>query len=380
MKILHLMLACFYIENYNYQENVLPRINKEDGHEVKIIASTETFVDNMSLGYINPCSYVNRDGIEVVRLPYKKVVCNKISTKVRSYVGLRKEIESFKPDIIFCHGVQFKDLDTVSEYKNNNPNVIIYADSHEDKHNSATSFISKHFLYKCFYNVILKRNIKNIERIFCISKESIDFMTSICNVPENKLSFFPLGGVILSSDAYLNIRKLYRKKLGVSETDIVIIHSGKMNSQKKTVELLRAFTKVNSPKLKLIIIGSASDDISKEFFSLIKSDERISFLGWMEPVELNKYLVAGDIYAQPGTQSATMQNAACACNAMMLYPYESHKYIFGEKALYVECEEDMRALFAEISEDSIPIDIVKKECFKVAKEVLDYNKMIQQIY
>lgn len=39
MKILHLCLACFYIDGYTYQENILPRINREDGHDVRILAS-----------------------------------------------------------------------------------------------------------------------------------------------------------------------------------------------------------------------------------------------------------------------------------------------------------------------------------------------------
>ena len=73
MRILHLMLACFYIDNYNYQENILPRINKQDGHDVKIIASVEMFIDNESIGCVEPGRYVNEDGIEVVRLPYKKI-------------------------------------------------------------------------------------------------------------------------------------------------------------------------------------------------------------------------------------------------------------------------------------------------------------------
>ena len=42
MRILHLCLSCFYIDGYNYQENILPRINHEDGHDVRILASTET--------------------------------------------------------------------------------------------------------------------------------------------------------------------------------------------------------------------------------------------------------------------------------------------------------------------------------------------------
>ena len=65
MRILHLCLACFYIDGYNYQENILPRINHEDGHDVRILASTETYVDNLHLGYVEPREYVTEYGVPI---------------------------------------------------------------------------------------------------------------------------------------------------------------------------------------------------------------------------------------------------------------------------------------------------------------------------
>lgn len=48
MKILHFCLSCFYIDNYDYQENQLVRVNVEDGHDVLVVASTETYNDKNS--------------------------------------------------------------------------------------------------------------------------------------------------------------------------------------------------------------------------------------------------------------------------------------------------------------------------------------------
>ena len=69
MRILHLCLACFYIDGYNYQENILPRINHEDGHDVRILASTETYVDNLHLGYVEPREYVTEYGVPIRKQP-----------------------------------------------------------------------------------------------------------------------------------------------------------------------------------------------------------------------------------------------------------------------------------------------------------------------
>ena len=72
MKILHCCLACFYIDDYSYQENILPKFHKIQGHDVKILASTETYIDNKVLGNTVSGTYYNEDGIEVTRINYSK--------------------------------------------------------------------------------------------------------------------------------------------------------------------------------------------------------------------------------------------------------------------------------------------------------------------
>ena len=68
MKILHCCLACFYIDNYSYQENILPKFHKFQGNDVKILASTETYINNKVLGNTVSGSYFNEDDIEVTRI------------------------------------------------------------------------------------------------------------------------------------------------------------------------------------------------------------------------------------------------------------------------------------------------------------------------
>ena len=70
MKVLHCCLAAFYIDRYGYQENILPKIHKADGHKVEILASTENYIDKRKLGYVKPGSYMNENGIKVTRLSY----------------------------------------------------------------------------------------------------------------------------------------------------------------------------------------------------------------------------------------------------------------------------------------------------------------------
>jgi 1,2-diacylglycerol 3-alpha-glucosyltransferase len=85
MKIVHFCLSCFYIDGYGYQENQLPARHVKDGHEVTIIASTESFNDQREPCYLKPGEYMGTDGARVIRLPYIGGIPAAMARKVRAY-------------------------------------------------------------------------------------------------------------------------------------------------------------------------------------------------------------------------------------------------------------------------------------------------------
>lgn len=380
MKILHCCLSCFYIDNYNYQENILPRQNKIDGHDVLILASTETFIDNNKLGYVKPSEYVNKDGIKVVRVPYSSVLPHSIMKKIRLYKDVDKYISDFKPDVIFFHGAAAFEIINVANYKNEHPEVKLYVDSHEDFNNSARSFISKEILHRILYKRVLHKALIYIDKVFCISIESYDFMKEFYEIPTNKLEIYPLGGTVYEGDEYSIRRKRIRDKLQLVETDVLFVHSGKMDKAKRTPELIKAFKEVNSDRFKLILIGSIPKDMEAEIIPLVKSDSRANFLGWMCSEELQDYLCAADIYLQPGSQSATMQNAICCGCPVMLYPHKSHELYLKGNGFYVKTLKDMVSVFKTIESNSDILKDMQKASYLVAHELLDYRELAARLY
>lgn len=380
MRILHCCLSCFYIDNYNYQENVLPLINKLDGNEVKIIASTETFIDNSQIGYIKPGKYFTKDGIEVERIPYKKYFPHFIMKKVRHYENLYEIIEEFSPDVILFHGVPAYDLLIVAKYKKNNSHVKLYVDSHEDYNNSARNFISREFLHKIFYRNIVKKVLPFIDKILCISTECFDFLENLYEVEEDKMELYPLGGIVFNDVEWREKRDKTRKSLRMDESDILIIHSGKMDINKRTEDLLKAFIQTFNSNFKLILIGSFTQDLENKVIPLIKSDERIQYIGWKDSSKLLEYLCAADIYFQPGTQSATMQNAICCRCPVVLYPYKAHKPYLENNGFYVKNIEDMVGVFRKIETNPKILENMSSNSYKIACELLDYNKLAKRLY
>lgn len=380
MKILHCCLSCFYIDNYNYQENVLPLINKNHGHEVKIIASTETFIENSKLGYVNPGKYINRDGIEVERVPYKRYLPHFIMKKIRIYKNVYNLIEEFSPDIILFHGICAYELLTIVKYKKNNPNVKIYIDSHSDFNNSSQNVISREILHKRFYKRIVDKALPWIDKILCISTEAIEFLEQLYKVPKNKMELYPLGGIIFSNLQWKEKRDKIRKYLSANEDDILVIHSGKMDVKKCTIELLKAFIQVDNSNLKLILIGSFTQEIKNTVKSIINDDKRIKYMGWKDSSTLLEYLCAADIYVQPGSQSATMQNAICCRCPISIYPHKSHEPYLKENGFYIKNINEMVQMFYTIGDNPEILKSMSNESYKIACELLDYNKLASRLY
>lgn len=172
MKILHLALSNYYVDNYQYQENILTRQNKIDGHEVLIVASIEGFDSRYRRIKLDAGEYVNEDGITVIRVRYRKYFDKKYLIKIRTFRDVYKIMEEFAPDIIFFHGIAGWEILTIAKYKRKHPKVRFYADSHADFNNSAKNFFSKLILYKLFYRMCYKIAEKWIDKLFYITLET----------------------------------------------------------------------------------------------------------------------------------------------------------------------------------------------------------------
>lgn len=373
MKILHLMLSCFYIDDASYQENILPQINKRDGHEVEIIASIEVFVRNNTLGLTQPRQYVNADNIKVTRLPYINILGSFVSRKIRAYPKLYEKIETFAPDVIFFHGAAAWAINTVAKYKKNHSYVKLYVDSHEDKNNSARNILSRILLYDCFYGPILRKNMKHIDKLFYITKETYNFIKETYRIKDKKLHFLPLGGIIPDTESRSQTRNLLRKKYGISNNNVLCIHSGKIDKQKRTFEIIEGFSQYKSNKFKLLIIGSASENTQHILKEVHQKDNRIEFLGWKKQEELQNFLMAADLYIQLGTQSVTMQQAMCNGCAVAVYPYESHTFLLGDNAYYIQSSEDITNTLKRIDNNIEEFNTKREKSFNFAKKTLDYN-------
>lgn len=379
MRVLFIGLASNFTEGMTYQENLLAEQVRADGNEVTFIADCHMFVN----GVLARTGEENRlldNGIRLIRKNYRNIMGEFVSGKIRAVDGLYEIIESQRPDVLFQHSPCSYEILTASRYKQNNPAVKFYIRGHEDRHNSGTNVLSREVLHKMFYRSVVQRALPHIDRVFYITHETAEFLKMMYNIPNHKMEFFPLGGVVFEERSRTWKRNRIRQELGLQEDDVLIAHTGKMSREKRTEGVLEAFTRVPSDRLRLILIGSLGEDIRMRVERLVASDDRIRFLGWKTGDELLDYLCASDLYLQPGTQSATMQNAVCCRNAVAVYPYPSHKALLEDRAFYIESTQDIERLLRDVVRDTDALESKRRELYRMALEVLDYRVLAARLY
>lgn len=304
MKVVHICLGCFFPDNYSYQENMLPKFHKELGYDVEVIASLETFDANGKPTYLKKGSkYVNEYGIPVTRLDYKKP--ETLYKKMKRYIGVYEAIEKANPQILFIHGCQFRDIDVIVKYLEKHPNVKVYVDNHADFSNSATNWLSKNILHKVFWrhsaHIIEPYTIK----FYGVLPARVDFLKNIYKLPAEKCELLVMG----ADDDKVNeartpeIRRQIRMLYNIAQDDFLIITGGKIDPWKtQTLLLMEAISRINNPKIKLIVFGSVTPELKQEVSK--KADgTRVQYIGWIKSTESYKYFAASDLVVFPGRHS-----------------------------------------------------------------------------
>jgi glycosyltransferase involved in cell wall biosynthesis len=300
--------------------------------------------------------------------------------KARLHPGVYTAISDFGPDVILFHGLCGGELLTVAKYKKNNPDVKFYADSHADANNSAGNFVSKKILHSLYYGRIIRMALPYIDKILCVSLETKDFIREIYDVPDKLLEFYPLGGTVFSDDEYYGMRVRIRAKLGLSDDDVLIVQAGKLEKRKKVIESLQAFNGMEFGKMKLVLIGSVNDEIKIEFERLVAANDSVSYLGWLDSPELMAHLCAADLYLQPGSQSAIMQNSLCLRCPVAIADVPSHKPFLQGNGWAINASQSISAVFADVASNKRQLIPMAVRSLEIARIMLDYRQLAARLY
>lgn len=380
MRIIHIHFSGIFTEDMNYHTNGLAECNALDGNETIVITSCLSYQDGVIVKN-PPSDKVIKENLRVIRMPYRNPMTDIRFQKIRSVKGLYRLLTALEPDIIYIDGTSFWSIRDVVRYKKDHPKVKLFADSHAAADNSGKNWFSLHVLHQMFYRHLTQMVIPYVDKYFYIGKVEKDFAIECYGVPESIMEFYPLGGYIPNAEEYTSARKLRRDELCVEDDELLFVHAGKLEPQKRTEELLRAFLAVPGLHAKLAIIGSMPDEVRERVMPLIKSDDRVIYLGWKTSDELRAYLCACDLYLQPGKPSAVLQNAVCCGCPVLSYPHESYKEDFDyQNFIWAETSADLIGAFQSIESGKVDLTALRHNSERCACELLDYRVLARRIY
>lgn len=379
MKIVHLCLACFYPDNYSYQENILPKYHKKMGYDTEVIASLETFDKNGQATHLDKaCCYQNEYNIKVTRLDYKKP--QKVFIKLKKYIGTFKMLEIAAPNILFIHGCQFMDMSVVIKYLKSHPNVTVYVDNHADFSNSATNWLSKNILHKKLWRHYAKKIEPYTTKFYGVLPARVDFLKNIYQLPANKCELLVMGADDEEVKKASKKEKLEetRRKFGYTTDDFVIVTGGKIDIWKKqTLLLMQAIKKINNDKLKLLIFGPVSDNIKNEFNSLVDA-KQIIHIDWANSTQSYEYFAIANLVVFPGRHSVYWEQAAGQGKPLICKYWEGTTHIdLGGNVIFLmeDSVEEMVCQIKKVINDKEKFKLMEKIAFEKGMQTFSYKKI-----
>lgn len=310
MKIVHLCLSSFFIDNYSYQENMLPKYHVKQGHDVTVIASLVSF-DKLG----KPCLlrgesiYITSDKFKVIRLDYKHPFYS-LNMYIRLYNDTYNKLKRESPDLIFIHDFSFLDILSVIYFAHKDKKIKIFVDCHTDFINSAQSWFSKYIFHYLIWMLIGKFLSHYVVKFYGVTPLRCDFLIDVYKIDKSKVELLVMGvdDEVLKEKNYNEIRLKLTNRLNFKINDFIIVTGGKIDDKKNIHLVMQAVANLGLENVKLVVFGVVAPEMRYTFERLLLNTN-ISFIGWLDTNEIIDLFLSSDLIVFPGTHSVFWEQA-----------------------------------------------------------------------
>lgn len=382
MKIVHLCLSCFYIDDYSYQENMLPKYHVLQGHDVTVIASLVSFNTQGQLYQLPEESVkTTKDGYKVIRVDYRKPFY-KLNRFIRSYNNTYKLLETEKPDILFLHDFSFMDITEVIKYIKKNNTIKVFSDCHTDYINSAQTWFSKnifhHFIWRYYGKILSKYTTK----FYGVTPLRCDFLRDAYKIDPKKIELLVMGvdDELLEKKDRNVIKRDYIKKLGIAQDDFIIVTGGKIDLKKNIHLVLEAVINLNRDKVKLIVFGTVSPEM-KQIIDEFLLNDCIIFVGWQNADTILDYFILADLIIFPGTHSVLWEQSVGVGTPSLFKYWEgmTHVDLGGNcEFLYKDSSEEIKEVINNILTEENKYENMKKAAMTKRLKQFSYSEIAKR--
>lgn len=224
--------------------------------------------------------------------------------------GLLLKIKGWNPDALMVYGWNFKShLKALRYFKGKIP-IIFRGDSTLlQKRNGIKSLLRKIFLKWVYSHVSYAMYVGTLNKSYYQK----------FGLKEKNLFFGPHA--IDNKRFGLNIeeRRKWRKKLGISENDILLLYAGKIDENKNVAFLARNFTSMKLEGVKLLIAGNGPSEIQlKDEFNGVSN---IIFIDFQNQSNMPALYSIADIFILPSlseTWGLAINEAMAAGKAVLV--------------------------------------------------------------
>ncbi|MEN8252848.1 MAG: glycosyltransferase family 4 protein [Patescibacteria group bacterium] len=236
--------------------------------------------------------------------------------------NLEETLAKLKPDLVFADGV-FQPLALQISLIKNKQKFLLAFDSHASSFNTDlhSSFLKKSYMF--LFQKLLIPKIKSAANVFtAVGESERKTLIKEYGLKARQVRLIHLGADTSIFYPDLKSRSIIRKKLKVSDKEILFVYAGKITKNKDVHVLIPAFAKLleKQSKSKLLIIGTGADKYMKKLVNLAKESncyENIIWLPQQKHKKLAQYYNAADIGVWPGDLSNTIQECM-ACGKVVI--------------------------------------------------------------
>jgi len=379
-KIVHICLNSLFTDGWSYQDQLLSKYHKKMGLDVTALTSHWVNDDKGNIVWDERNEYVNDDGVKVIRLKMKGK--DDYSRKLVYFQSFYETLEKEHPNILFIHGVNFKDVSFVVRYLDKNPGVIVYVDNHADFSNSATNWVSKNILHKIVWKHYSKLLEPYVKKFYGVTPSRVEFFKEMYGTPADRTELLVMGvddedvPKALSQENRAEIRHKY----GIADDDILVITGGKIDlAKKQTITLMEAINQLDNPKVKLIVFGSVVDELKAALNARIS--DRCQYIGWIDSSETLNYYGAADLVVFPGRHSVFWEQVVGIGKPMICKYWDgtTHVDLGGNvKFLYHDTKEELLEVIGQVLGDSEEYNKMKEVAVAKGMQTFSYSEIAKR--